>query len=351
MNFAKCLILLGVWWLIGSAQPSMGQAPLQTRSSGNQAIGVARKLPPETLARLQAMSLPQPVSRLVAEFARIQTAHLRASLAVTGPDLPKDLQGVRTSYEYWGKGSLFHIRAPIDPRLGLSYVTDVAFNGEVWQVVTQGRTSITALSLDRTDHLSTPTFIDNPLFLPLFFLSPADSELCPLCELRLSYLASLQSDQASAAASTASSASSNGSFAVTGGRGAKQNVQFQVYRDGEGRTTKIDRIEDGKTLDSLTLADYQPVSGVTFEFPRHLTLVRNDEKGAAWVTLDFLVNTLELNVPVAAANFVIPAASVDRIWDGDQKAWLKTDLAIRPCHHAKPTTGTGRCRCANQLAW
>lgn len=64
-------------------------------------------------------------------------------------------------------------------------------------------------------------------------------------------------------------------------------------------------------------------------------MVRNDENGAAWVTLDFSVDVLELNVPVAEASFIIPAASADRIWDNDQKAWLKTDPT-------KPTgTGTG----------
>jgi hypothetical protein len=219
----------------GCERGAGGVCPAQCSTCG-QAFGVLRKLPPEALARLQAASLPQSVNNLLAEFAKIQTAHLRAAVVVNDADSPHDLQRVRSTYEYWGKGGLFRIHSPLDPRLALSYVTDVAFNGEIWQVVTEGKSSINTMTLDGSDHMSAPTFLDNPLFLPLSFLSPS---------------------------------------------------------------------------------------------------------GAPWLTIDFYVDTLEINAPIDDGTFVIPPALADRIWDGDQKVWLKTDLALRPCQHWKPTGVAG----------
>jgi hypothetical protein len=308
-----------------------GVCPAECFTCG-QAFGVPRKLPPERTASLQTVVLPPSAATLLRTFAGYQSAHLKARIKITpagGLAHPSV-----SPYEYWAKGAFFKLHSPIDPRLGLSEVTDVAFNGQIWQVAIHGGLE-TTLTIEGRDHPAMPTFLPNPLFLPLWFLSPEDSELCPLCELRLSDLAQLQNSRQALLASAKPPPAGGGgtaptSFEVTGGRAYEQNVQFKVSLDQAGRVTTIKRSEGGILLDMLTLSDYQTAGTAPFEFPRRLTLARNSAAGAPWLTVDYFIDAVEFGAAVSGDDLMIPTTSVDAAWDNDEKAWLKKP-PYNPC--------------------
>jgi hypothetical protein len=268
------------------------------------------------------------VERWLAAFAALRSVHLRARVLVT-PTSAARPQGIGVSpasYEYWGEGGLYHILAPIDPRLGQSQVMEQAFDGGSSQLVMQ-MGLVKLLNLAAVDNPSSFVAMRNPLFLPIWFLTPEDSDLCPLCELRIGDLAQVQAARRSHAGDAATTRQAPQTAAFAGGHASSQNVQFNARFDAEGRVVEIERrLADGTLLDTLTLTNYRAVPGLAVEFPQQLVLARNDRQGAPRMTFAYTIDELEANPVLAPGAFTIARQSMDKIWDSDGRVWIKAGL-------------------------
>jgi hypothetical protein len=152
-------------------------------------------------ARLRSLpthSMPLSAKLLMQQLARLGSVHMKSRVLMW--EAEGEGKAPRTSiteYEYWESGARYRIHTYVDPKMGFLDITDLAFDGSQYQQLQRmGQDLFLAKGSD--DERMIPLPIDNPLFLPLAFLSPQDEQKCALCELRLSdlrLLAQLQTAQ------------------------------------------------------------------------------------------------------------------------------------------------------------
>ena len=283
----------------------------------------------DRLQQVAAVGLPTSIEQQLQAFAKLQSIHLKARAMVTvAGDANQRAGNSLTPYEYWAAGGNYRIHTAIDPRLELSNVNDLAFNGKQHQMMIPFGAQ-TLLSVSSQDTRLEPMTLTNPVFLPLSFLSAKDEQKCPVCELRLGDLQQI----AKIRAATKPAALPAGQvFRVPGGRFGSGNTSFEVSLDDAGRVAKIRHLsQQGAVLDMVEFANYQPVAGGAFSFPMRMTETRNDEQGAGpWLTTKYVVDQLEVNGRIEDSAFVIPAEKADEIFESDKKTWLKrSDLTAQ----------------------
>ena len=233
-----------------------------------------------------------------------------------------------TPYEFWAKGNMYRIHTAIDPRLDISNVTDLAFDGRQHQMVMPFEAQ-TLLSLKSGDTRLEPIVMSNPAFLPLSFLSAKDDQKCPACELRLGDLQQLAGLRS--AAKTQPLRDSTNPLRIPGGGRAGDKASFEVSLDDAGRVVKIRHLaERGTVLDTVDFADYRAVAGAGFSFPMRIIESRNNEQGAPWLTTKYVVDQIEVNGAIEDAAFQIPRDRIDEVYDSDTKTWPKrSDLTAQ----------------------
>lgn len=289
-------------------------------------------------ARLRALptqGIPSGARVLLQQLAQLGSVHVKSRVLMWEAD--EDGKPPRTSiteYEYWESGSRYRIHTYVDPKMGFLDITDLAFDGSHYQQLQRmGQDLFLAKSSD--DERMIPLPIDNPLFLPLAFLSPQDEQRCALCELRLADLRLLARPQtAHSLPEVRGSSGGTGNalgwtYETAGGKAFGQDTLYRVAMDSGGRLIQHVRLatKAGAVLTDITLDDYRAVEGSDIEFPHRMEVKRSTSQGAGpWLILKYVVDQVEVNQPLDSATFVIPETSAALIWDGDQHKYTKRAL-------------------------
>jgi hypothetical protein len=272
------------------------------------------------LAEVGNVGLPPSVERLLHAYAQIKGLHVKArALVKVWPAANSQGGQALAPYEYWASGDRYHIHAPLDPRLGISNVTDVAFDGRHHELVILFGLQ-TMLSVQSGDTRLEPIALDNPAFLPLSFLAAKDAEKCPACEVRLHDLTRLDKLR-SVAPRTISQVNR---FEIPGGRSGG-DAKFAVELDSAGRIAKISHLSTaGQVFETVVFEDYRPVSKAGFDFPHRITENRNDEHGVGpWLTVKYVVDKIDVSEALDDSPFRISPDKVDEVWDTDTSRFLK----------------------------
>lgn len=272
------------------------------------------------LAEVGSVGLPPSVERLLHAYAQAKAFHVKArALVRVSPGDPQGPQAL-APYEYWASGDRYHIHAPLDPRLGISNVTDAAFDGRHHELVLLFGLQ-TLLSVRSRDTRLEPIALDNPAFLPLSFLAAKDEEKCPTCEVRLPDLARLDALR-SAAPRTIAQAKH---LEVPGGRRGGGGTRFAVDLDSAGRVARISHLSMAdQVFETVVFEDYRPVIKAGFDFPYRITESRNDEHGAGpWLTVKYVVDKIDVSEALDDSPFRISPDKVDEVWDTDASRFLK----------------------------
>lgn len=290
-------------------------------------------------ARMRALpteGMPLSAKRLMQQLAHLASVHIKSRVLMW--EAEEDGKASRTSiteYEYWESGTRYRIHTYVDPKMGFLDFEDLAFDGSHYQQLQRmGQDLFLIKSSD--DERMIPVPIDNPLFLPLAFLSPQDEQKCALCELRLSDLHLLAQLTAQSSPTIVAPGSSEATkdvqkwaYEIAGGRSFGQDTVYRVALDAAGRLIRHIQLvtKAGAVLTDITLDKYSEVEGSGIEFPRRIEVKRSVDQGAKpWLILRYVVDHVEVNKPLDAATFVIPEAAVALVWDGDLRRYTKRAL-------------------------
>jgi hypothetical protein len=300
-------------------------APLQPLHSVKAAEARLRSLPTQ--------GMPASAKRLVQQLAALGSVHMKSRVLMW--EAGENGKAPRTSiteYEYWESGPRYRIHTYVDPKMGFHDITDIAFDGSHYQQLQRLGQDL-FLAKSSADERMIPLPIDNPLVLPLAFLSPQDEQQCALCELRLSDLRVLAqltaqpSPKISAPGSSDATKEAKGwAYEVAGGKSFGQDTVYRVAMDAAGRLIQHIQLvtKAGAVLTDITLDKYNAVEGSNIELPRRIEVSRStDQEAEPWLILKFVVDQVEFNKPLDAATFVIPESAAALVWDGDLRKYTK----------------------------
>jgi hypothetical protein len=296
--------------------------PAECPACGPIANISSKALPDPVIGRLAKTPLTPSARAILQALASKHSVHLSARVAIALANGSTTLSPTR--YEYWESAGNYRLSAPMDPRAGLANLADLAFNGHARQVVMQAGNAKT-LAVEGEDQRLLPIYIDNPLFLPLWALSPADNQHCLGCELRLGDLAAIDERRRDVGRPSSPQPMAK-TLAVQGVSSYRGSVSFVLHNDADGRLSSAEHVAaDGSLREKLVLSSYtsQPELGV--DFPRHLALTRYDESSHELATLTYVIDTIEFDVPIPAERFVIQPSEADSVFDGIMRKWLKKD--------------------------
>jgi hypothetical protein len=236
--------------------------------------------------------------------------------------------------EYWEVGDLYRRDVRTDPELELLDDMDAAYDGSVSQVILYFGPQVG--STKRTAHMSvwsgrqpSPSTVPNPLFLPIDFMR-ISVDNCPGCQPGLSDLRDpLLWSKATADAQV--SGSSTGPLTIELPTGFHEGRSFAYVADKEVGSVLPRRVRwvaaDGTELVSVLMTSPRSFAtqGKHFSFPTRFEI--RDHWGE--MTVDIVIDELEIDGYIDPAVFKLDRAAVDMIWDGDADAYVKT-ISARP---------------------
>ena len=298
----------------------------QALSRQPKTVRNAAASPEQTAERFRQAALvvlPREAESLLQGLAAARAVHLKARIQLSRPSLGiSDL----TTYETWEAGSRYRIKTDVDPRLGLQDIPEMAFDGRHHQMLLRSHRR-TLLSLTAQDTRRGYFGFPDPLFLPLFFFTPEDQDVCALCDLRLSDLRriAVRSETTRGAVRTAAPS-------LPAGRILGRPTSFRTTLDGDGYISEIRRVTpEGVTVAVVRLSRYQPVGTKAFSFPRHLEWVRNDAAGKPVTTLAVAIDEIEVDPAVNDSLFTLPFTLAEKVLDSDADRWLKVSPNAPTC--------------------
>ncbi|MEM7482307.1 MAG: hypothetical protein AAF481_14115 [Acidobacteriota bacterium] len=234
----------------------------------------------------------------VDQYSSIESVYMKAS-AVVYIGTPEGTREGNVSFEYWEADNRYRINSRADKELGLAEDTDVAFDGEQFQI---WLLESDILSMGKEDSRNPTAAMMNPLFLPVDFLRTADSgdlllRLSDVVE-RAGQVENAEPIPAAASASTAGQLAfvakdDSGSYQVSVARHAEMWVPETISQ----------RKSDSGILGKIELKDYRSVDGIVL--PQSLSASALDDQGQPVMRAEVLVTDLEVNQPIPDSVFAL----------------------------------------------
>ena len=282
----------------------------------------------------RAQDLLGALESLRASYQALESVHLVASAEIfIGSDPTGTSAAGMGEFEYWAEEDRYRIACRTPPRLGLAPNVQVAFNGALFQLLLE---EMATLSIQAADARQLPVALPNPLFLPLDFVSPDDSE-CDGCALRMTDLKALELwDRRVSAARVDRPAGSNNagwrSLRMPGGVVEGEPYQYRLFLEDPGpqaRLRRIERLSDSdEVLLTIELDDYRLAQGAPFRFPHKINVkLHAPDSDDLAMELTYTIQTLEVDRPLAEEVFTLEVSEDIKIWDSDTRRFVEPDPA------------------------
>lgn len=280
-------------------------------------------------ATARADDLLDSLARMRAQYESIESVHLLASANIFLANDPEGTEALgKGSFEYWAQADRYRMDCRTPPRLGLAPDVDVAFDGQLLQLLLR---EMNTLSIRSGDARQQPVALPNPLFLPLDFVSPRGPD-CDGCALRLTDLQTLELwdervRQARPEVLAAPGQGGRRSLSIPGGMVDGEPTRYRLSVEGGGRAARLRRIDRldaaGRLLATVEMDGFRTVRGAAIDFPHEIrvkVLAPGSEESA--MELEYHVETLEVNVALPDEVFTLEPGEGVRVWDSDAHRFL-----------------------------
>jgi hypothetical protein len=270
------------------------------------------------------------LDQLRSEFAAIQSVEMESAAKVrifSGKDVITGIASLR----FTAKGHKYRYEVNVSEALikaGLMRNFEVAWNGERFFFRDP---ALDVLSYQQREVTQLPLSVPNPLFLPIDFLSE-DDDNCLHCRLGFSTIRSgrLWAERRTAIRTIESrpvGGMINDLVVVPGGTINQTPFEYAIRivgKDGIRQVNSISRRNrEGSTLSELYFSGHKNVDGLNVTIPFIINFVAREADQRVSLVADFEISRLVLNKPVEESRFSIDFTTSARVWDSDNKQFVK----------------------------
>jgi hypothetical protein len=278
----------------------------------------------ERLREIAEAGLPRELADLWKGLAGLQSLHLQAQVeswvSSKVSESHRDLWGA-AAFELWEAGDRYRISAPVPGALGLSQISEIAFDGSRYQMFLRDSSLVTVSS---TDSRIYPLPLRNPLALVAHFANPYDDATCGLCELRLADLRVLapavrSSQQSSVGTLLKTPEARFGQQVATGYR-----LQFRPARRGVVSTLEQVTAQ-GQVLTRVRLENFNAVPGhPDLIFPWTIVYEILDDRGRRPVIRhSYQIELIEVDRDFPESMFRLTTLGGRHVWDDDNRVHVQ----------------------------
>ncbi|MBZ0114529.1 MAG: hypothetical protein K8J08_18845 [Thermoanaerobaculia bacterium] len=216
--------------------------------------------------------------------------------------------------EFWSSGDRYRLHSKASQELEVIGDTEASFDGEYYRLwLRQGN----VLSIQREDAKFPIAAITNPLFFPIYYLTPNfPAAPTSLAGATLTRLASAQ---------------------PVPGKELELTVEVPSALDGEVTRVRIvlqpqgdllvpheihRETLDGRVLATLVLGDYEATGRQALLLPRTVFMTAFVEEGSVIMTAEVHVTSLDIDNPIEASQFIVTGDEETRIWDSEGERFV-----------------------------
>lgn len=260
------------------------------------------------------------------QYQKIKTLHVKSQMLIESNKVPVPSDRIQwIDYEQWADntGKYKTVLTYAEPNGNVTLNIEYAYNGKSFFIFDKLDKS---LSYGKNDSNKIPV-PENPMLLPLFFLSKYSDE-CP-CPLKLHEAINSERWQNSLSQSKSLDILESGKKAVDVPTSRTKNgarFDFRVNLAPSGLIEKIERVGNSENiLTSIVFSEYQNinVSGKVTHWPKTVKLSEYGSKQNEVTSLTAQINLIEIDNVIPDKTFTIDLALAKHVWDNDANMFVK----------------------------